>query len=632
MERVSTANFLLAAAFPSVLFWGPDFRMVFNDAFSDAAGIGEEALGMPCREGWPTLWQILGGALVKAFESGTSSSRENVCIRDGSRDVWTEPDCLSEEKFTHITCSFTPVWERDEVAGVHLAMRDTTEAVLLTKRLQASEERSARILESIGDAVVVTDAEGRVRRMNAVAEELTGWKMQDAGARPLREIFHIVNEKSRRVVVNPAETVLRSGKSVRLADHTVLIRPDRGETHIDDSAAPIRDENGAVSGVVLVFRDVEARRRAEKEREALLAELGRKYDEMRAIYETSSVALAMIDPVTFCYVRGNPKLASTIGVPPDEIAGQRVFEVANDVAGLHEALQQAASGEPVFGKVIEGELTNDPGVVRTWQSDYIPVFSGGNVEMIVASSVEITAVKQMQAAFMQTEKLAVVGRLAASIAHEINNPLESVMNLLFLSINSQKLDEVHDYLKIAEHELRRVAAITNQTLRFHKQATHPTDVTCDDLLDGVLLVYRSRLMNTKIEVQKRKRARKPVLCFEGEVRQVLNNLIGNAIDAMTPQGGRLLLRSREATNWKSGRKGLLITVADTNGGIPPAVLRRIFEPFFTTKGQYGTGLGLWVSHEIVERHKGALRVRSSQRPSRSGTVFTLFLPFDAVDR
>ncbi len=629
-DRIAIVNFTLAAAFPSVLFWGADFIMLFNDAFSTAVGVGAEALGKPCRVGWPVTWQTLGAEMAGAFEAGTTMLKENICLCEGTECEDSDP--AAEGRPLFITYSFTPVYEHGTIAGVHLALRDTTDAVLLSRRLRESEARSTRILQSIGDAVVVTDAEGRVRRMNAVAEALTGWKLENASRRPLREIFNIVNESTRQAVQNPAEEVLRSGQAVRLANHTVLIRPDQVETHIDDSAAPIRDEKGEISGVVLVFRDVEARRGAEKEREQLLAELSLKYNEMRAIYETSSVSLAMIDPVTFRYVRGNPRLAETIGVHVDEIVGLRVFEDANDVAGLHEALQQAAEGTPVFGKIIEGELAHGPGVRRAWQSDYIPVILNGKVETIVASSVEITALKEMQAAFMQTEKLAVVGRLAASIAHEINNPLESVMNLLFLCSSSQDLGEVQGYLRIAEHELRRVAAITNQTLRFHKQPAHPTAATADELVDGVLLVYRSRLLNPKVVVQKRLRAKQAVCCFEGEIRQILNNLIGNAIDAMTPNGGRLLLRSREATNRESDRKGIVITVADTAGGIPPTILSRIFEPFFTTKGQYGTGLGLWVSHEIVERHQGKLRVRSCQRPGRSGTVFTLFLPFDAVAR
>jgi len=117
-----------------------------------------------------------------------------------------------------------------------------------------------------------------------------------------------------------------------------------------------------------------------------------------------------------------------------------------------------------------------------------------------------------------------------------------------------------------------------------------------------------------------------VACYEGEIRQVLNNLVSNAIDAMPPSGGRLLFRSREATDWKTGREGMLITIADTGSGISREHRERIFEPFFTTKGFSGTGLGLWVSRDIVERHRGKLRMRSSQNPTHHGTVFTVFLP------
>jgi signal transduction histidine kinase len=124
-----------------------------------------------------------------------------------------------------------------------------------------------------------------------------------------------------------------------------------------------------------------------------------------------------------------------------------------------------------------------------------------------------------------------------------------------------------------------------------------------------------------------------VRCFEGEIRQVLSNLVSNAIDAMQPhRGGRLLLRSRVGRDWTTGRPGLVITVADSGGGMSPSVLSRIFQPFYTTKGINGTGLGLWVSSEIIDRHQGTLRLRSSQREGRSGTTFTMFLPFDAVTR
>jgi signal transduction histidine kinase len=251
---------------------------------------------------------------------------------------------------------------------------------------------------------------------------------------------------------------------------------------------------------------------------------------------------------------------------------------------------------------------------------------------IVTFSRDITEKRRSDAALIQNEKLAAVGRLAASIAHEINNPLESVTNLLYLARRSRELAEVQGYLETAERELRRVSVISNQTLRFYKQSSDPKPVASDDLIGSVLSIHQGRIVNAHVDVQNRRRTQNTVQCFEGEIRQVLNNLIGNAIDAMRLDEKRLLVRSREATHWPTGRMGLMLTIADTGGGISGQTIKHIFEPFFTTKGLGGTGLGLWVSKEIVDRHNGSLRVRSSQKEGRSGTVFTLFLPFDAAKR
>jgi signal transduction histidine kinase len=256
----------------------------------------------------------------------------------------------------------------------------------------------------------------------------------------------------------------------------------------------------------------------------------------------------------------------------------------------------------------------------------------GTISGIIVLGVDVTESKRAELALMQTEKLAAVGRLASSIAHEINNPLESVTNLLYLARETAINPETKEYLAIADQELRRVSVIANQTLRFHKQSSKPQWITCEDLIGSAFTIYQARLLNSQVEVEKRNRAAHPVLCYEGEIRQVLSNLISNAIDAMHPRGGRLLMRSREATDWKTGRKGVILTVADTGSGMSPQTSAKIFEPFFTTKDIGGTGLGLWVSHEIVERHGGTLTVRSSQREGLSGTVFTLFLPFDAAVR
>ena len=256
--------------------------------------------------------------------------------------------------------------------------------------------------------------------------------------------------------------------------------------------------------------------------------------------------------------------------------------------------------------------------------------AAGSPVVMVGVTLDVTERHRAAKALVQSEKLAAVGRLASSIAHEINNPLESVTNLLFLARGSAEISEIHEYLDTTERELRRVSAITSQTLRFHKQATRPVPVTFEDLVGTVLSIYQGKIINSHVEVRQRARATRPVLCLDGEIRQVLSNLIGNAVDVMHPTGGLLLLRSRAATHWSTGQQGIVITVADTGSGMSPKTLAKVFEPFFTTKGVAGTGLGLWISHEIIARHRGTLRVRSNQRPGRNGTVFTVFLPYGAM--
>ena len=251
----------------------------------------------------------------------------------------------------------------------------------------------------------------------------------------------------------------------------------------------------------------------------------------------------------------------------------------------------------------------------------------GSPGRILGTIRDVTRVKKSEEALRTAEKLSVVGRLAASIAHEINNPLEAVTNLLFLARHSATNPVTEGYLETAERELRRASVITNQTLRFYRQTSSPRKVRAEELFEGVLSIYQGRLVNSNVEVHKDLRSNLPVVCFDGEIRQVLSNLVGNAIDAMHPRGGRLYIRSRNSTDRRSGSKGVTLTVADTGTGMTAEVQARIFEPFFTTKGVNGTGLGLWVSDDIVQRHRGILRVRSNPQ---MGTVFALFLSFDGL--
>lgn len=231
-----------------------------------------------------------------------------------------------------------------------------------------------------------------------------------------------------------------------------------------------------------------------------------------------------------------------------------------------------------------------------------------------------------QDALRRSEKLAVTGRLAASIAHEINNPLEAVTNLLYLMRGSPAPDEAKHYLQQAEQELARVAEIAKQTLRFYREPNHPVDTDVAGVLRSVLVLYNSRLTAAGVTVElENVSVAATVLSSPGELRQVVANIVGNAIDAMR-HGGRLRIRvSTETVRDETGPR-IRLTIGDTGSGIPKALLPSIFEPFVTTKGETGTGLGLWVTGEIIRRNGWSVQVRSRCGPERSGTVFSILMP------
>jgi PAS domain S-box-containing protein len=251
-------------------------------------------------------------------------------------------------------------------------------------------------------------------------------------------------------------------------------------------------------------------------------------------------------------------------------------------------------------------------------------------EILVAFSAvmrDITSRKQAERALLQNEKLASVGRLASSIAHEINNPLEAVTNLLYILQSQVPGEDNQALVATAQAELARVSHIATHTLRFHKQSSARTAVHMETLVDSVLSLYRARLENSAITVINDSSAVSPFICFEGELRQVLMNLVSNAFDAMRA-GGHLSIRSRDVTLWRSGVRGLRITVADTGTGMDAETVRRIFEPFFSTKGIGGTGLGMWIAKDLVEKNNGTIAVRTSKTIARNGTVVMLLFPHD----
>ena len=253
----------------------------------------------------------------------------------------------------------------------------------------------------------------------------------------------------------------------------------------------------------------------------------------------------------------------------------------------------------------------------------------GKVVSVVGINHDITDRKLAEEVLLQSEKLAAVGRLASTISHEINNPLEAVTNLLYIVRNSPELPQSsRDHLELADRELARVSHITAQTLRFHRSPLNPTPIRADALVRDVLDLYSTRLPASSITVKLEDAGGAVFTAFEGDIRQVLNNLVGNAFSAMR-NGGVLTIRSRPGTEWRCSRQGVVITVADDGMGIGREAKPRIFEAFYSTKGIGGTGLSLWISNRIVHKHKGRLAFRSSTG-RKHGTVFRLWLPTEVA--
>ncbi len=361
-----------------------------------------------------------------------------------------------------------------------------------SREVQQSQQRYQTTLESIGDAVISCDIRGQVEFLNVIASELSGWSMHDALGRPLTEVFRIVHEETREPAENPVQQVLRKKKMHSLPQHSVLISRSGKEYLIDDSAAPVVDAQGEMTGVVLVFRDVTEQRRSE-------------------------------------------------------------------------------------------------------------------------------------AALIAGEKLAVAGRLAASIAHEIHNPLDSVSNLLFLLRDETDPGKRAEYLEMAEQELDRTMQISRTMLSLYREPKSPVKVDLKDLIEGVLLLLERRIAQQKVQIASELGESCIVEGFPAELRQVVTNVLVNAIEAAGMRG-RLRVRLEPTPPEEFRGAGAVIEVVDSGPGITDFAAQHIFTPFFTTKGEQGTGLGLWVSMGIVQKHGGMIRLQNCGLEDFSGACARIYLP------
>jgi PAS domain S-box-containing protein len=485
------------------------------------------------------------------------------------------------------------------------------DTVAALSEAEKAQRRLAAIIESSEDAIASKDLNGIITSWNKSAERLFGYTAEEIIGQPVTTIIPPeLHDDEPRILAK-----IRAGERI---EHFQTVRVHKNGQRIDVSltVSPIRDAKGNIVGAAKIVRDITRQKKLE---EAALR--------LAAIVESSDDAIASKD-LNGILTSWNRSAERLFGYKAEEIIGKPVTTIIPPELHHDEnfILSKIRRGEKIDhfetirlhknGERIEVSLTISP--VKD---------DNGNVIGAAKIIRNITETNKIERALRTTEKLAAAGRMAATVAHEINNPLEAVTNLVYLAKRDiPKNDKVAGYLELASRELDRVAHITRQTLGFYRDTSSPVLLNVTETLDDLLLLYEKRFESRNIKVIKQYDKDAEITALAGEIRQAFSNLVTNAIDAM-PDGGQLVLRVSHSYAWSGPHlHGVRLTILDTGSGIQPKHKKNIFQPFFTTKSDIGTGLGLWITRGIVEKHRGSIRMKSRTQQHSHGTAFSIFLP------
>ena len=488
-------------------------------------------------------------------------------------------------------------------------------AGLRFQRLSPEEviTRLAAIVDSSEDAIVGRDEHGTINTWNTAATQMFGYAPEEVIGRSV--LLLVPPDLHHEELANLER--LRRGERI---DHYQTQRLSKGGHRIEISIAvsPIRDTANRVIGSALIARDIGVQR-SEQAAQARLA----------AIVESSDDAIIAKD-LNGIITDWNAAAERMFGYTAEEIVGRSVLTV------IPPELQHE---EPhILGKIRAGERIEHYETRRMRKDGQtfdialtVSPIKDQTGRVVGASKIvrDISERKAAEAAIIEKEKLAAAGQLAATLAHEVNNPLESITNLAFLLVHHEPLDdEARRYAELLSKEVQRAGDITRQTLSYHKASRERTQVNIAEILDHIARWKKKKLDAKGVELRLEVDDPPLVSGYAGELRQVFDNLIENAIDALSA-GGKIRVRARGRQVGQTQQ--LMVRVCDNGEGIPRRLWFKIFDPFFTTKAKTGSGLGLWVTREIVHKHGGTIRVRSAHTEQRHGSVFTLILPTVAGD-
>ena len=468
------------------------------------------------------------------------------------------------------------------------------------------------LLESTVIPIVMVDNDLRIRRMTPMAENVFKVLPSDIG-RSITDIRQDLDVDLKPLLT----TVLRD--VVNLEQE---VQSQQGRWY-RLQIKPYKTLEGRIDGAVLVLMDIDAIKK--RNQELVLAG-----EFTKSIIETMPEPVLVLN-ADLHILMANYAFYDAFEVKPEATLNQFVYSLGDgqwNKPDLRTLLEEVLPHDRNF---FNHEVIYDfPGI--GWKSFMLSgrymVQEPDTAPLILLSLTDMTKRKKIEAALVQAEKLAIASRLAASIAHEINNPLEAITNLLYLASNGDDAAAARSYAAQALEEVGRVSHITQQTLKFYRQSTASSSVQIAEILDSLLVLYNGKLLANNISVRRQYREGPPILCLAGDLRQSCANIIANAVDAMV-SGGSLTIRVSTSFDWRNKeRLGIRTTIADSGTGMDSETLGKIYEPFFTTKNDTGTGLGMWVCAQLVERLQGDLRVSSTTRLGRNGTAFSLFLPLE----
>lgn len=529
-----------------------------------------------------------------------------------------------------------PFTARELLARVnaHLAMAKLRRDAAARERelLEQTTIEKNRLQELFRQApaavIVLRGPEHRISLINEGYLRILDRKAEDVLNKTVLEVLPELRDQ---VFIRLLDDVLRTGVPyIGVEEHAKLARgSDRTlqDAYFNFVYQPWRGSDGKIEGVFAQALDVTEQVLARKAVERLAASLQRSEGRLRAILQQVVSGIFQTD-LTGRFMFVNDRFYEMTGRSAEELLQLNISELmhSEELDHSRELFEQFAATGATY-EFVQRIRRPDGGEIWVQNNWSAVLDESGNPESALCVTQDITERKRTEEALPRTEKLAAVGQLASTIAHEINNPLEAVTNLHYLIQGSADIAEIKGYTKMASEELMRVSHVVTTTLRFNRGAVQRTAEKISSLLESAVALYQARLSSSGTAIERRYKDVCALECFGPELRQVFANLVGNAYDAVRASDRRrLLLRSADATDWRTGEAGVRVVVADTGHGMTKETIERLFEPFFTTKGIGGTGLGLWVSRDILNKHDARISIRSSTRAGCSGTVFSLFFP------